>query len=247
MVSGPAAGIAALVFGFVQQYGLSGLACITVLAGLMQIGFGVLRWGRVILLVPKPVLNGMLAAIGLIIAAGQIHVLLGGSVPDSFYSGIKGIPQAISTSFESTAWFPPVLLCGLLAIAIQMLWPKIKMGSKIPPALPAVIIATLFGLLYDIPKVEITPIFDTALTSLGLMLNLSIWTGVLGYIVPAIALAIIASAETLMTARAVDGIAPPMPPKANLNKELLAQGVGNTVWFFGQDIDNWSHYTQCSQ
>ena len=229
VVSGPAAGLAALVFELVRVHGLHGLAIITALAGVIQLGFGLLRFGKVFLLVPRSVLNGMLAAIGILIAASQLHVLMGSGVPESFAAGLQALPQTLGQALSANAL--PITLCGLAAIAIQILWPRLKIFglNKIPSALPAVIIITMVSMLFVMPRVEIGPIFASMLGGFHTMFDEPILSQIGMYFVPAFGLAAIASAETLLTARAIDGVVGDDKPKSNLDQELLAQGAGNTV------------------
>lgn len=81
-VSGPAAGLAVIVAGLIDQFGWQVTCAITVLAGLIQLTFGIGRIGRVVLAVSPAIVHGMLAGIGITIALGQLHVLLGGE-PDT--------------------------------------------------------------------------------------------------------------------------------------------------------------------
>jgi MFS superfamily sulfate permease-like transporter len=119
------------------------------------------------------------------------------------------------------------------AIAIQLLWPKL--GGRwqwLPGALPAVVVVTLVGLAFEMPRVELGSLFGDAKAAL-----LSWWStppalhslGV--FLIPALGLAMVASAETLLTARAVDTLAEGrgIASKARLDRELIAQGAGNAV------------------
>src|SRR5581483_7642190 len=81
VVSGPAAGLTAIVFEMVQKHGLEQLCIITVLAGVLQISAGALRIGKLITYIPAVVLEGVLSAIGFIIAIDQLYVLWGDPVP----------------------------------------------------------------------------------------------------------------------------------------------------------------------
>ena len=78
-VSGPAAGLTVVVAGLVDQFGWAVTCAITAAAGLLQILFGVSRIARSALAISPPVVRGMLAGIGITIALGQLHVLLGGT------------------------------------------------------------------------------------------------------------------------------------------------------------------------
>lgn len=232
VVSGPAAGLAALTLQYVQQYGLRGLAIITIIAGIIQIALGAARLGRLFTLVPKPVLQGMLAAIGAIIAMNQLHVLLGGSVPPTFRIAVTSLLSKIHAALTDPL-LQVVTVLGVSALVIQLIWPKISGRlSWIPGALPAVIAVTLIALNWDVPRVELESLVDATIIAV------TSWSkdppsikSIGALLVPAGGLALVASAETLLTARAVDTLAAAhkINSKSNLDRELIAQGVGNAL------------------
>ena len=222
-VTGPAAGMTALVFQLIQSYGIRGLAVITVMAGLMQIIFGIGRAGGLFRLIPQAVLEGVLTAIGAIIVLGQLHVLVGADLPKSISDGILTLPQVLQSA-ESA-----VIFCGILAIVIQLLWRKLSPIKWIPAALPAVVSITALSLLWQMPRVEfeaLLPLMQSSTTdffSFGWLQKSMI------FLVPAFGVALVASAESLLTARAVDTLVKDQSPPANLNKELFAQGAANVL------------------
>lgn len=228
VVAGPAAGLTALVFQLVQQYGLKGLAIITIMAGIMQFLMGVFKLGRFFKLMPKAILEGMLSVIGFIIAIYQVHVLLGHKVPSSVVAAFTQLPQALL----NLQW--PIVFCGVLAVAIQLLWPRLPARfSWIPGALPAVIIATLVSLAWEMPRVQIANFIGHitgAISDFSLSSLFGISTKML---VSAFGLAIVASAETLLTAIALDGLIADRSGKkqkpAALDHDLLAHGFTNAV------------------
>ena len=231
VVSGPAAGLAALVFQFVQEFGVQGLLCITLMAGLMQILMGVARLGKIFTMVPTALLKGMLAAIGLIIAFSQIHVLLGGSVPKSPVASLSTFPEVLSTQLASQAGLNSLGL-GALAILIIHFWPKISgRWSTIPGALPAIVLVTLVAIPLTVDRVVLGSIFGSGIENAKNLWTWAIWDNAGIYLGSAVGLAIIASAETLLTAKAVDTLPnrPADVSKTDLNKELLAQGTGNMI------------------
>ncbi len=227
VVAGPAAGLSAFVFQLLQQNGLAALAAITLIAGLFQLSMGLFKLGRLFTYVPKSILEGMLSVIGFIIATYQVHVLLGQTTPSTTLKAIVTLP----TAFSNVYW--PILLCGTLAVAIQLLWAKgPKSMTWIPGALPAVIIATLVSLFWEMPRVEIANSIEAFVAS-AKIINLEVISANLNGIIPAaLGLALVASAETLLTAIAVDGLAANRfknHKPANLNRELIAHGVSNSV------------------
>lgn len=222
-VTGPAAGMSALVFQLVQQHGLKGLAIITVFAGVLQMMFGLFKTGKLFSLIPKAVLEGVLTAIGMIIVVGQLHVLTGQGIPKSFYEGLIELPSSFTN-------IGPILFCGLLAIAIQIIWKnKMKKLSWLPGALPAVVCVTLLSLQWQMPRVELAPIIPMIQESAQRFLSLTWLQTSWPYFLPAIGVAIVASAESLLTARAVDVLVQDRKnfKPANLDKELFAQGAAN--------------------
>lgn len=234
VVTGPAAGLTALVFQLVQEFGLHGLAAITVIAGLAQIVFGLLRTGRFFNYVPKSVLEGMLSAIGFVILLGQTHVLMGADIPKSALRAIGSLNESLGNVVRpsESVIVAPVLICGLLAIAIQLVWPKFKKLSWLPGALPAVIIATLVSLPWEMPRVALAPIFSTMQDQVAQFAAMG-WLSNLGaYAAAGVGLAFVASAETLLTARAVDTLVQAQRPDhkpAKLERELFAQGISNML------------------
>ena len=93
-VTGPAAGLAVIVFGFVQEHGVAMLGPVLLLAGLMQIAAGFVRLGNWFRLISPAVVHGMLTGIGILIVLAQIHVLMG-SAPSA---GALENAAAVSTS-----------------------------------------------------------------------------------------------------------------------------------------------------
>jgi MFS superfamily sulfate permease-like transporter len=231
VVAGPAAGLTALLFQLVQVHGLKGLTVITIIAGFFQIVFGAFRTGKLFTYVPKPVLEGMLCAIGFIIGMYQLHILMGATLPATPKEAIVNLPATIAglTSTQKSAIF----VCGLLAMTTQIFWPKwFKKLSWVPSALPAVIFATLLSQLWDMPRVQFAPLMTIVRESVvGLPILFTEMQGFLALATAALGVAFVASAETLLTARAVDVLVEKRKDfkPANLNRELFSQGAANLL------------------
>lgn len=237
-VTGPAAGLSALVFQFVQEYGIVGLGVITVAAGFLQVAMGSAKLGALFRLIPKPVLEGVLSAIGWMIVLGQLHVLAGFSVPTSPTQAVLTLPGLLWTGFTANlATMVPILFCGVLGILIQLLWPRMILFSaltRIPRALPAVVFVTLVATFWNMPRVALSPLLPVAANGLSTFFSLGWWTSapLQSYLLAAFTLAFVASAETLITAQGVDILAKSANPShtpAKLNQELVAQGVTNIL------------------
>ncbi|MEW2424732.1 SulP family inorganic anion transporter [Streptomyces nigra] len=225
-VSGPAAGLTVLVFEAVSEFGLPALGVIVLAAGLIQLVMGALRLGRWFRAISVSVVEGMLAGIGLVIIAGQLYSAAGLEAPASGPDKILGLPGAVVDVLGSTTALTS-LTVGAGTIAVLVLWKKLPSKVQtVPGALAAVLLATLvtqvFGLSVATVEVNGLPasIQPPGMDAFGSLAD----PAILGTI---IAFTLIASAESLFSAAAVDRMHD--GPRTEYDKELMAQGVGNTV------------------
>ena len=140
-VSGPAAGLAVIVFEIVRDLGLAALGPILALAGLIQVGAGILRLGGWFRAISPAVVHGMLAGIGALIVVGQFHVLFDAKPLASGLENIAAMPArlfGLSTSGGAGAAFA----IGALTIAVMLLWEKLRPASLklVPGALIGVLV-----------------------------------------------------------------------------------------------------------
>ncbi|MFC8782071.1 SulP family inorganic anion transporter [Streptomyces nigra] len=225
-VSGPAAGLTVLVFESVNEFGLPALGVIVLAAGLIQLVMGALRLGRWFRAISVSVVEGMLAGIGLVIIAGQLYSAAGLEAPASGPDKILGLPGTVVDALGSTTALTS-LTVGAGTIAVLVLWKKLPSKAQtVPGALAAVLLATLvtqvFGLSVATVEVNGLPasIQPPGMDAFGSLAD----PAILGTI---IAFTLIASAESLFSAAAVDRMHD--GPRTEYDKELMAQGVGNTV------------------
>ena len=227
-VSGPAAGLAVLVFELVRQHGVAMLGPILLLAGLLQLVAGRLRLGCWFRVTAPAVVNGMLAGIGVLIVLSQVHVLFDGVPKPSGLENLIGFPATVSQALDGGIGWQAGLL-GLSTIAVMALWEKIRPPALrfIPGALLGVALATLASLLLalDVKRVEVPANLAEAIDWLkpADLLNLADPN----LLIAAFAVAFIASAETLLSAAAVDRMH--SGARADFDRELSAQGVGNML------------------
>ncbi|MER6310510.1 SulP family inorganic anion transporter [Streptomyces sp. NPDC001739] len=225
-VSGPAAGLTVLVFEAVKEYGLGALGALVLAAGVLQLAMGALKLGRWFRAISVAVVQGMLAGIGLVLIAGQLYALTDAKAPGSGLANIGGVPAlAAATVGSGTAL--SALAVGAGTVAVLVLWPRWRRGARVLPApLVAVALATTAVWALDLPvaRVRVSGLLDAiqppGMSDLGRLTDV----GVLGTV---LAFALIASAESLFSAAAVDRLHD--GPKTDYDKELMAQGAGNTV------------------
>jgi MFS superfamily sulfate permease-like transporter len=239
-VSGPAAGLTAIVLGAITALGSYQTFLLAVmLAGVIQLILGLLKGGTIGNYFPSSVIEGMLAAIGLTLILKQLPHALG---VDSDFFGDESFIQANNENTFSAIGNAvgnlglAAIVISSLSIAVLILWPKFKKLAIIPAPLVVVIIGILLTLAFsgteyalaashmvEIPVVNGLSEFFGLFThpDFSQITNSKVW-------ITAATIAIVASLETLLSIEAVDKI-DPIKRVTPTNRELMAQGTGNMV------------------
>lgn len=220
-IGGPTAAFVVIIYGIVSQYGMSGLATATFLAGLMMIVMGLLKFGNLISFIPKTITVGFTLGIAIGILVGQLKDFLGlsmGAVPAEFTDKLVAYAQHLNTIHL------PTLLIGLLALSIQIFWPRVS--QKIPGSLVAIFVTTA---IVQLAHLSVPTIGDLYTIKAGLptfsMPNISL-SLVRQLLSPAFIIAILASIESLLSCVVSDGM---IGSRHRSNAELVGQGVGNMM------------------
>ncbi len=225
-IGGPTGAFIVIVYGIVQEFGVTGLAIATMIAGVMLIGMGVLRLGNVIKFIPFPVVVGFTSGIALTIFTTQIKDLLGlqtGTLPGDFIHKWITYGQYIGTI---NYW---ALGVSLLTIFIIVITPKFS--KKIPGSLLAIIIVTLivYFLREKLGITGIETIGDrfTINASLPRAETPAISYKVIQTLLPtAFTIAMLGAIESLLSATVADGVT---GDRHHSNTELIAQGIANVI------------------
>lgn len=231
--SGPAAGLVVLVGQIIHEQGFARLGVIVLIAGVIQIVCGGLRLGKWFRAVSPAVIQGMLAGIGILIFASQFHMMLDSKPPGAGkeFGGlvnVSTIPQALWNELQNPN-HRMAFVIGAATIITIMLWAKFAPAKlKLFPApLAGAIVGTLIANVFS-AEVNYIQIEGRLLDSLQ-MPNFHIPAAEWGKVFfSSAALALIASAESLLTATAVDSMQQ-HAPRTNYDRELVAQGVGNAI------------------
>ncbi|MEU7282419.1 SulP family inorganic anion transporter [Streptomyces sp. NPDC045431] len=225
-VSGPAAGLTVLVFEAVQEFGVGALGAIVLISGLLQLALGALRFGRWFRAISVAVVQGMLAGIGLVIVLGQVYAMADTTQPSGGLGKLAGLPS-LAASVASGGTALTAFLLGAGTVAVLVLWPRLPARVRVVPGpLVAVGLATAVVALFELPvaKVEVQGLLEAVQPpGLGDFSDLA-GVAAIGTI---LAFTLIASAESLFSAAAVDRMHD--GPRTDYDKELMAQGVGNTI------------------
>ncbi len=222
-IAGPTAAFATIVAGIVAKNGMSGLVTATILAGIILIIMGIFKFGNLIRFIPYTITTGFTIGIAVTIFVGQIKDFLGltfTTSPIETIDKVKAVAASIGT-FNYQA-----LIVGMVSLLILIFLPKIKIFSKIPPSLIAVIVAVV---MVKILKMDVKTIGDLYTISSAFpkpaLPDLS-YSAIVEQIPNAFTIAILAGIESLLSCVVSDGM---IGSRHKPNMELIAQGAGNIV------------------
>lgn len=224
-IGGPTGAFIVIVYGIIQEYGMSGLCIATFMAGAFLILMGVLRLGTIIKYIPYPIVVGFTSGIALTIFATQIKDLFGLQI-ESVPAGFIDKWVVYFHNFDTVSWWS--LLVGVVSILIIVFTPKVS--RKIPGSLVAIIIMTIvcmilrgvgvqgietigdrFSISTELPQAEVPDIN---------------WESIRRLAQPAMVIAMLGAIESLLSAAVADGV---IGDRHDSNQELVAQGVANLV------------------
>lgn len=232
LVTGPAAGLSVLVYELVQRHGWDTIGLIVLLAGFIQLIAGILRLGQWFRAVSPAVIYGMLAGIGVLIIVSQFHIMLDDKPRENGIQNIASLPEAIWRGIVPTENHnhDTAARVGILTILVLAFWKKLapKRLKLVPAPLVAVTVATLVTVAMNLPIKQVS-LPDSMLSAITLpsIAGLDTWAAWQPLLIAALSIAFIASAETLLSASAVDQMH--QGPRTRYDKELAAQGLGNMV------------------
>ncbi len=241
-VSGPAAGLTAIVISAISQLGsFESFLAAVVLAGVLQISFGLLKAGTIGNYIPNSVIKGMLAGIGIILISKQLPHLIGYHTNSQHFHFKSTISTFLIHDVIEQIDLGVVIigLVSLLALIIaeKPFYKNDKVLSNIPSPLLAVIFGVLLTTAFNnYPNLAID---NKYLVHLPNIASFSDFKEILffpnfeqistsGFWLIVFTLAVVASLETLLSIEAIDKLDPDKN-ESNTNKELLAQGIGNIV------------------
>lgn len=226
-VSGPAAGLIAMVWQITDAHTLAMLGPIVMAAGILQIALGasgLAPWFRA---VAPSVIQGMLAGIGVLIFASQFLVMLALKSKPSGLTNLSMIPGGLWAAITEGAGLSSFLI-GVLTIGVIVGWSWVpKKYQVVPGSLVGVASAVVAAFIFQ-PKIAYVVLPTKGLPELSI-LSMKQISGLASFSVlgSVLALAFIATAQTLLTATAIDRMHD--LERTNYNREVIAQGCGNSI------------------
>ncbi len=230
-IGGPTGAFIIIIHGIIQQFGISGLALATIMAGIILVLMGLFKLGTIIRLIPYPIVVGFTSGISITIFTAQMKDLFGlqlESIPSNFISKWGAYFASLETTDLLT------LSLGIGSILLIILTPKIS--KKIPGSLIAIIAITTIAYLlrHQLGLTGIETIGDRfeINASLPTPSGIEFSMTTINQLLPsAFTIAILIAIESLLSATVADGVT---GKKHNSNTELTAQGIANIIVpFFG--------------
>ncbi|MCG9912352.1 MAG: SulP family inorganic anion transporter [Flavobacteriales bacterium] len=245
-IKGPAAGLIVIALGAVEELGngdpLLGYKltlAVIVIAGLLQIVFGILKSGVLSDFFPSAAVHGMMAAIGIIIIAKQVHVLFGVK-PEA--KETIGLMAEIPHSFSQMN--PEIAIIGIVSLLVLFILPlfKNKYIKMIPAPLLVLLIAIPIGRYFDLEHEHTYLFLDNHEYSIGPKFLVTLPDNLISAVTfpdfsalftftsfkYIIMFALVGSLESLLSSKAIDSI-DPYKRKSDMNRDLIGVGVGNTL------------------
>lgn len=229
-VSGPAAGLITIIWDTIQHHGIENFGAIILLAGVIQLCVGAFGLAPLFRAVSPAIIQGMLSGLGILLLTRQYHVMFDHKPSNIFFENLIAMPETLLKGLFPLDGTVHHLAAGVGAITLLtiILWHKVPSKFKFFPStliavMFAVIISNIFQLpinYIEIPKNLLDSVKIISWSSVNYLFNP-------GAIISALSIAFIASAETLLTATAVDNLK--LTSKTDYNKEILSQGVGNSI------------------
>lgn len=223
-ISGPTGAFIVILAGITAKYGIAGLQVATLMAGIILLVMGLAKMGGLIKFIPIPVIIGFTTGIGVIIFVGQWAYFLG--LPKSGGDHFHEKVWSLLLSLPQTHW--PTLLIAALSLSIVLFANKIKLFKRIPGPLLAMVFATIFQAVVQLPGVAtIGSMFGDVPQGLPSFAwpDMSV-SQVLSLVGPAFTIAMLGAIESLLSAVVADRMA---GTHHNSNQELIGQGVANIV------------------
>lgn len=221
-IGGPTGAFIVIVYGIVSKYGYDGLATATLIAGVLLLAMGLARFGAIIKFIPYPVTVGFTAGIALIIAVAQIRDFLGlqiANVPVEF------IDKCLAYAEHAATFNYQALGMGLGSLLIIGYWPKVT--RRVPGSLIAILVTTAAVNWLNLPVETIGSRFGSVPNTLPTPCLPAVTLDMMQKLFqPALAIALLAGIESLLSAVVADGMT---GRRHRSNMELIGQGIANIL------------------
>ncbi len=220
-IAGPTAAFASIVAGVIATNGYSGLVIATIMAGIMLVVMGLLKFGSLIKYIPFTITTGFTSGIAVTILIGQIKDFLGLKFEKSPVETVEKVEEIIA-SISTFNW--QALLVGGVSLLILIFVPKVL--KKIPPSIIAILVTALLVKFMNLNVLTIGDLYEISSKAPTPALPEFSLATVKAVLPDAVTIAMLAAVESLLSCVVADGM---IGDKHNSNAELVAQGAGNIL------------------
>jgi len=248
-ITGPGNGLVGVLLVAITTLGLEGAFAAIICSGVLMMLLGFLRMGKLADFFPSSAIQGMLAAIGLIILGKQFHIMLANRIlQEDSADYLLEIPDTIDTvlHFQKEGLIYAAI-AGVISLAIMVFYSRIrnKYFQLVPAPMWIVLLSIGFSYYYELIAQQPNPIApqymlagipdattilsDIPTPDFAMVLSFPFWTSV-------IALTLIASIESLLSIKAVDKL-DPQKRRSNVNRDLKALGLGTIASGFAGGLN----------
>lgn len=218
-IAGPTAAFATIVAGIVAENGMDGLVVATIMAGIILVIMGFLKFGNLIRFIPYTITTGFTFGIAVTILIGQIKDFLGLTFQTSPVETMEKV-EAIADSIGTFNW--QALVVGLVALAILIIMPRFT--EKIPASLIAIVVTIIMVKCIGMDVKTIGDLYTISNKLPGLTVP-HVNLAMIKQLFPdALTIAVLAGIESLLSCVVADGM---VGTRHKPNMELVAQGAGN--------------------
>lgn len=218
-IAGPTAAFATIVAGIVAENGMDGLVVATIMAGIILVVMGFLKFGNLIRFIPYTITTGFTFGIAVTILIGQIKDFLGLTFSTSPVETMEKV-EAIADSIGTFNW--QALVVGLVALAILIIMPRFT--EKIPASLIAIVVTIIMVKCIGMDVKTIGDLYTISNKLPGLTVPHVNLTMIKQLFPDALTIAVLAGIESLLSCVVADGM---VGTRHKPNMELVAQGAGN--------------------
>lgn len=220
-IAGPTAAFASIVAGVIATNGYSGLVIATIMAGILLVVMGLLKFGSLIKYIPFTITTGFTSGIAVTILVGQIKDFLGLKFQKSPVETVEKVEEIVA-SISTFNW--QALLVGGVSLLILILVPKVL--KKIPPSIIAILVTALLVKFMNLDVLTIGDLYEISSKAPTPSLPGFSLETVKAVLPDAVTIAMLAAVESLLSCVVADGM---IGDKHNSNAELVAQGAGNIL------------------
>ena len=220
-IEGPTAAFATIVAGIVAKNGMDGLVVATIMAGILLVIMGFLKFGNLIRFIPATITTGFTFGIAITILIGQIKDFLGLTLTESPVETMEKLTACLS-AIRTINW--QAVIVGGAALAILIIWPKFF--GKIPASLIAVIVAIIMVKVIHMDVKTIGDLYTISSKLPGVTVPTVSFSMIVELLPDAFTIAVLAGIESLLSCVVSDGM---IGGRHKPNMEMVAQGAGNIV------------------